>query len=397
MFALPEVYNLTISYLSDKLNILKSSDDSAVKKSVSREISYDSGKGTVSREPSFIYDTSVEAFGSEGGYTVLELEDGPEQKKISIIGRIAGEIDIDPVDPFQAGVDSLYLGGDFDMNEEDKEASSTELPNCVQVSFDAFNSPDLRIPLTGLDWRGPGIAQPVNPEDRSMSISVPEAELKRLSSISFEGGSKISSTPEGESYFMAREESFIKKVYDGELQNLAVEVSDYFSVDAVKEDLLVKPISKDPKAEIEIKDLRLQSCLRVKSEARAPVSSFETIYDKISLEDIGSTSKLTKEEILASLGDKFQGTMEVPEFVSSFDELCQFSAMDMDQSIRGASGLDPALDCGRRWTAPAGSVEAPILEAEEFSVRFEPVVERTEGHWEELEKMMEGKSGRQQG
>jgi len=96
---------------------------------------------------------------------------------------------------------------------------------------------------------------------------------------------------------------------------------------------------------------------------------------------------MTKEEILASLEDKFQGAVALPEYFSSFDELYQ---MDMDDS---SSVM--ATEEGRRWTAPAGTVEAPILEAEEFIVRLQPIAERTSGHWNELEKMLEGQSGRE--
>ena len=55
------------------------------------------------------------------------------------------------------------------------------------------------------------------------------------------------------------------------------------------------------------------------------------------------------------------------------------------------------MEEGRRWTAPAGTVEAPILEAEEFVVRLQPVAERTSGHWNELERLLEGQSGREKG
>merc|ERR1719431_18966 len=107
---------------------------------------------------------------------------------------------------------------------------------------------------------------------------------------------------------------------------MAVEVSDYFSFYFVDEELGVNPIQENP--EIEISDLRPKSSLMVKpitsSESRAPVSSFETIYDKLSIEEVEPTGSMTKEEILASIGDKFQGTVEVPEYFSSFDELCQF-------------------------------------------------------------------------
>jgi len=220
-------------------------------------------------------------------------------------------------------------------------------------------------------------------------------DMKRLSEISIEGGKKISSTPEGESYFKAREDSFIRRIQDGKLQNLAVEISDYFSLEPVDEELIVKPLIEDPEAEIEITHLNSESNLTVKpielSVNRAPVSSFETLYDKVTFEDINYDPKVTKEEILANLGERFKGTVQVPEFMSSFDELYQISSMDTM-----TSGSTCSLEAGRRWTAPAGSVEAPILVEDEFVVRFEPVVERTEGHWGEIERMMGGQSCREQ-
>ena len=77
----------------------------------------------------------------------------------------------------------------------------------------------------------------------------------------------------------------------------------------------------------------------------------------------------------------------MPEYFSSFDELCQ---MDLEENSN-------VTEEGRRWTAPAGTVEAPILEAEEFVVRLQPIAERTSGHWNELEKMLEVQSGREKG
>jgi len=46
-------------------------------------------------------------------------------------------------------------------------------------------------------------------------------------------------------------------------------------------DLMVKPLVEHPEAEIEITDLRPGSNLVVRTVTKAPVSSFETIYDKI--------------------------------------------------------------------------------------------------------------------
>merc|ERR1719242_927479 len=351
----------------------------------SREIS--SGRGPV-REPSFIYDTTVEAFGSEGASIddpVNETDLTKSTKRtsdISILTKIASEIDLEPVDPFQAGADSLYLSGDFDtLTEEDTENSPGEKSNSVRVNFEAFDvDRNLRIPLSE------SRLELTNETFSSPFINVPDdgVDTKRLSNASMEGEAKISSTPEGESYFLAREQSFIKKVHEGELQTMAVEVSDYFSMESIDDDLMVKPLVEHPEAEIEITDLRPGSDLVVRSVNQAPVSSFETIYDKIALEELETNTSMTKEELLASLEDKFQGAVELPEYFSSFDDLCQIS--DMEESL---------VEEGRRWTAPAGTVEAPILEAEEFVVRLQPVAERTSGHWNELERLLEGQSGRE--
>ena len=374
------------SYLSDLQTTMTKTSSQQVKQD-SREIS--SGRGPV-REPSFIYDTTVEAFGSEGASIddpVNETDLTKSTKRtsdISILTKIASEIDLEPVDPFQAGADSLYLSGDFDtLTEEDTENSPGEKSTSVRVNFEAFDiDRNLRIPLSE------SRLELTNETFSSPFINVPDdgVDTKRLSNASMEGESKISSTPEGESYFLAREESFIKKVHEGELQAMAVEVSDYFSMDSIDDDLTVKPLVEHPEAEIEITDLRPGSDLVVRSVNQAPVSSFETIYDKIALEEMETNTSMTKEELLASLEDKFQGAVELPEYFSSFDDLCQIS--DMEESL---------VEEGRRWTAPAGTVEAPILEAEEFVVRLQPVAERTSGHWNELERLLEGQSGREKG
>jgi len=162
----------------------------------------------------------------------------------------------------------------------------------------------------------------------------------------------------------------------------------------VDEELVVKPILEDPGAAIEITDLRPDTRLRVKpidlSVKTAPVSSFETIYDKVDYEDVVACPRMTKDEIMSNLGDRFRGTIEVPDCISSFDELYQISSMDTETT---STSCTTSMDLpGRRWTAPAGSVEAPILAEEEFDVRFAPLVERTESHWGEIERMMGGQS-----
>merc|ERR1712142_461183 len=176
-----------------------------------------------------------------------------------------------------------------------------------------------------------------------MGIPKKDIQNRRLCNISVEDENKISSTPEGENYFMKREQSFISKVEKGEVEHLAVEISDYYNlVQASDENLRVKPIESTPETEIEIRDLPVHSNLTVKPVEqvvrRIPVSSYEQIYDTVSIEDIAGHSQMSASEIMSSLGDRFQGTHEVPEFVS----------YDIGISTLKATTELP----GERWSAP---------------------------------------------
>merc|ERR1712179_322191 len=127
-------------------------------KQVCRESNFTLQKGIV-REPSFIYDTTVEGFGAKGasiddldvcGYKLVEeATTESEAPVVSIIGRIAGEIDKDSVDPFGVGAESLHLSGDFDFNDIDTGVSSSEKPDCVCYEKETFYSTTgLCIPLS---------------------------------------------------------------------------------------------------------------------------------------------------------------------------------------------------------------------------------------------------------
>merc|ERR1719369_888454 len=231
-------------------------------------------------------------------------------------------------------------------------------------------------------------SQSNSPRMETGNIQIPkqEAQNRRLSNISIEEGSKISSTPEGE-------ESFIAKVDNGEVENLAVEISDYYSIE---NELCVKPVECTPEATIEICDLGSESNLTVKpiepNFRRIPVSSYEQIYDTVSIEDINAHTNMSTSEIISSLGDRFQGTHEIPEFVSSFEELYHRSAEGMmDEKITSALKASRDLP-GERWSAPAGAIEPPILEASEFSIRFDPLQDKIENHFEEIEIMLSTES-----
>ena len=378
----------------------------------------------LSREQSFVYDTSVEAFGSMGAlidesfcnYKLVEEESLPPG--ISIIGKIADleetTNDKDAIIEFiesntpskESQVEKFEYEEekDFDFNEEDISFSPVERPESeLSEIIDEEINDSLKIPLSSSPLKVETLfltesagSQTSSPKEETERIEIPKQEVqnRRLSNISVEDGNKISSTPEGENYFMKREESFISKVEKGEVDNLAVEISDYYSLDTESTDitLCVKPIESTPETEIEIRDFRSESNLTVKPieqvVRRIPVSSYEQIYDTVSIEDIAAHSRMSASEIMSSLGDRFQGTHEIPEFISSFEDLYQRSASGMaDDIVTSALKATTELP-GERWSAPAGAIEPPILEANEFSNRFDPLQHKIENHWEAIEIMM---------
>jgi len=375
---------------------------------------------TISREQSFVYDTSVEAFGTKGASIDESFNDyKPVEEErvtsgISIIGKIneceESTFDDDeiveliesntPSKESQVEKFEYVEEKDLNFNDEDisispEERSESGLSEFVEES----ESDNLKIPLSGspLQVENLFLTEPCesisNSPKNELGLEIPKQEVqnRRLSNISIEDGHKISSTPEGEKYFMKREESFIAKIDKGEVESLAVEISDYYSLPSVgtENELCVKPVESTPEAEIEIREFSSQSDLTVKpletNVRRVPTSSYEQIYDSVSIEDIAANSKMSVAEIMSSLGDRFQGTHDMPECVSSFEDLYQRSADGMaDESALRATAELP----GERWSAPAGAIEPPILEASEFSIRFDPLQEKIEHHWEEIEIMM---------
>ena len=374
----------------------------------------------MSREQSFVYDTSVEAFGSKGevidehcGHNKI-IEEECMTGGISFIGQIAGpEESTDEIRDFiesntpskESQVEKFeYVENkDFDINEDNISTSPEERPESDKsdIVIEELNE-NLKIPLSSSPLKVDTLfltesteSQSKASETKAGGIEIPrhERQNRRLSNISVEEENKISSTPEGENYFMKREHSFISKVEKGEMAQLAVEISDYYSLEEASDDkLCVKPIESTPEAEIEIRDLPLQSNLTVKPvetlARRIPVSSYEQIYDTVSIEDIAGHSRMSAAEIMSSLGDRFQGTHEVPEFVSSFEDLYQRSAEGMADDVVLSALKATAELPGERWSAPAGAIEPPILEASEFSSRITPLQNKIENHWDQIEILM---------
>ena len=307
-------------------------------------------KKLLSREPSFMYDTTVEAFNTIG--TIIE--DNTEDRTI--------EIEND---------DTILI-------EESIPFTETEVVKFEYIQDDIDNINNST--RTNLE------------SERITGIAIPNtANSRRLSTISVEETNKISSTPEGQKYFMQREESFVAKVDRGEVENLAVEISDFYSLEtsASQSSLSVRPFVVSPEAEIVVADLGSQSSLMVKPIEKTihsfPCSSYEHIYDKIEAEEHNETKeKLSATEILSSLGDKFVGTHEIPDFYSSFEELYSKS---IEEGAETSESSVP-MTAGERWSAPAGTVEPPILDDQEFSNRLQPLQAKIDHHWDEMEILM---------
>ena len=323
-------------------------------KSLSRETSNLSG---LNREPSFIYDTTVEAFSCEGASVddidtieLCEEEEEGEDQGISIIGRMVLALD-----------------------DEQSKNTETNKKTKVSVTDISFSSSPRRMDAVFLTESG----DELGPVDKGDGVAIPGRE-RRFSNLSTEN---ISTTPEAETYFMKREASFVDKVAKGELESLAVDISDFCKEGT---DLKVKPVNTSPTSEIEVISLEADTELTVKPLEKR-TSSYESVYEKIILsEGIGSRQSVA--ELLGNLGDNYKVTRTIPDFTSSFEDLYQRTAGDMAGEI-----VSSALDSFEpdRWSAPAGSVEPPILEADEFTIRFDPVAEQIQGHWQELEILME--------
>ena len=316
---------------------------------------------TISREPSFLYDTTVEPFDTKG----TDIDDLTEENEDDVTQFIQENT---PSQESQVEKFECHYSPEVSKSLSPMEKSEG---GAEEESPDSPDSPD------------------IESSERSPAIAVPTSSVqnRRLSNISLEESTKISTTPEGEKYFMRREESFVSKVSKGELSSLAVEISDFCSLQTSASDhsLSVKPMKFSPESEIVVADLGSQSSLTVKPLEKCKTSlqcsSYEHIYDSVQLEESTEPEKqVSAEELLASLEGKFEGTREVPEYYSSFEELYSKSAE--------AAALSTAEETLERWSAPVGSVEAPILDDEEFSTRLRPIREQIEHHWSEMEVLM---------
>ena len=209
----------------------------------------------------------------------------------------------------------------------------------------------------------------------SECVDIPKARTnRRLSTISIEEANKISTTPEGEKYFMKREESFVAKVAKGEVETLAVEISEFFPLEPSTSAaiLSVRPLDVRPDKEIVVSDVGSQSSLTVKpveNVARSiPCCSYEHLYDKVKIEEIreASLEQMSSDELLQNLGDNFVGTNEIPEFFTSYEELYQRPEEEENTASSVTSSIIPG---SARWSAP---IDSPIfIPPPDLSSRFQ--------------------------
>merc|ERR1712142_259983 len=249
-----------------------------------------------------MYDTTVEAFNTQG----TAVDDLKNDNRESVIGLSDEDAHLFVEDNEQL---DGFVGQKFECNDTNlpKEDSSSKLFSVENENLSSLSCSTAKVKTV-----------------TTSAVSIPgPGNNRRLSAISLEENSKISTTPEGEKYFMKREESFVAKVAKGEVEKLAVDINDYFSLEhsASSSSLSVRPVVVSPEAEIVVEDLGSQSNLTVKPLDK-PCSSYEHLYDTIDPEiQITNEAVMTKSEIMKNLGDKFVGTQEIPEYFASFEEL----------------------------------------------------------------------------
>ena len=212
----------------------------------------------------------------------------------------------------------------------------------------------------------------------------------------------INNSFEAECYFQKQAEKFQDRAKDA----LAVNVPEPSPI----RELSVKPIEQLEEGGISVRDLSEEPILAVRTmesftETQNPLSSFEALYDKTQLESVPGTVRLTAEELQESLGDRFKGTLqESAGGMSSFENIYQGGITDPlteDFFITATTGTasdngqagDGVVGAGAlpnvRWSAPANTIEPPIIESGDFATRFDAVQEQISDHWSDIKCLVE--------
>jgi len=148
--------------------------------------------------------------------------------------------------------------------------------------------------------------------------------------------------------------------------------------------------NKAPTSPDRIEKLPVQEPAQVQAQVLLPpLSSFESLYDTTTVETVGSGG--ARQDTL-DIGDRYRGTFVDVE-PGSFENIYR---VDPDQEVKGASStpttsaLPPAMGAPPevRWSAPAETVEPPVLRPEAFDERMGELSQRIDAHWTEIEGMI---------
>ena len=150
----------------------------------------------------------------------------------------------------------------------------------------------------------------------------------------------------------------------------------------------ISDLSSEPL--LAVKPLRRGSAPR--GVAAAALSSFEALYDKTELEDVPGELALGGEQM--SPDDRFQGhqvSKGLP-VLSSFENIYELPVTvypgERDEVSAGSRLPAGELPPGARWSAPADSLEPPVLVREEFDQRYGAVREKIEGHFSDITELV---------
>ena len=223
----------------------------------------------------------------------------------------------------------------------------------------------------------------------------------------------ISSTPEGEKYFQKAAEVLYEKAAAGEALDVEVRhPGGESSREASESGLVVQPqedetpglggsqiLQESDGSHIDIADLSSEPLLAVKplrrNTAKGPagLSSFEALYDKTELEEVPGDLALGGEQMRPE--DRFQGTRTAEGVggaglpgLSSFENI-----YELPESAQPSHHLPAEELPGARWSAPADTLEPPVLIREEFDQRYGAVRDKIAEHFSDISELVGKEEG----
>ena len=150
---------------------------------------------------------------------------------------------------------------------------------------------------------------------------------------------------------------------------------------------------------IDIADLSSEPLLAVKplrriTAAAAALSSFEALYDTTELEEVPGDLALGGEQMRPE--DRFQGTRTTGGGVglpglSSFENIYELPGSALPSSTGSLRPIEELP--GARWSAPADTLEPPVLIREEFDQRYGAVRDKIAEHFSDISELVGKEEG----